>query len=370
MKIIKYIGFYNHHDSPTKRISHLSSVNKMNYVVECLNESGYQVEIISPSWITHDNNKFFVSSETKKIHQNKFRYAPSVKGKFGFQYLSIFISAMWLFFYLIFNTKKDEKIIVYHSLWLSAPVYYAQKIKRFQIVLEIEEIYGDIWNFKKILVRYEKRIIAISAAYLLASDLLKEKLDSRKNSILLYGAYAIKNQLELPINTAKTSVDVVYAGGIEKVRAGAFISVDIIERLPENYFLHILGFGSDEDVNELKAKIENSIAKERIKFHGSLKGEAFTDFLSKCDVGLNPQIVGKYMDSAFPSKILTYLNAGLNVISSKVESIYRSEISKNIFFYDELDDVKNFEVKAIDRDLIKNLHHSFKQNLKAILNDK
>lgn len=369
MNRIKYIGFYNHNSSKINRTCALSAVNKMDYVISSLNEIGYGVDIISPSWLNNNENRFFKGGETKTLNKNKYIYCPSFNSRTKvLNYITILLSWIWLFFYLLFNTKKGEKIIIYHSLWISIPLYYIKKIKKIHFVLEIEEIYSEIWKFPKLLVNYENKIINNSDSYIIASDLLKNKLSQSKEKVILYGAYKVNHDKEIYSSfDDRTYIHLVYAGGIERIRRGAFISIDILEYLPDNYFLNIVGFGEDKDINCLKECINSSSVKNRIKFHGEMKGKEFLTFLNQCDVGLNPQLIGNYMDTAFPSKILTYLSAGLNVISSKVDSIYCSKLKDEIFFYDKIEDVVNFKIHKVDSLVVSNLHKKFKKELSNII---
>lgn len=367
MNRIKYIGFYNHNSSKINRTCALSAVNKMDYVISSLNEIGYGVDVISPSWLVSTEKSFFKRGEKISVENNNYIYCPSFNTKYKFpNYFSIFIAWLWLFFYLLLKTQKNEKLIVYHSLWLSIPVFYAKKIKKINLILEIEEVYSEIWKFPKLLENFEKKIIDCSESYIIASDLLNEKLSKVKDNVVLYGAYRSTKLDMIKLNN-DNYIHLVYAGGIEMVRRGAFLSIDILERLPDNYFLNIVGFGDDKDIDYLRECISMSPIKNRIKFHGELKGEEFVTFLNRCHVGLNPQITGNYMDTAFPSKILTYLGAGLNVISSKVDSIHKSGVKDLIFFYDDLDDLNDFKLKKEDSDLIRRLHEEFKIQLNKLI---
>lgn len=368
MNRIKYIGFYNHNSSIINRTCALSAVNKMDYVISSLNEIGYGVDIISPSWLVPTEKIFFKGGEKISLENNNYVYAPSFNTRNKIlSYFTIVLSWIWLFFYLVFKTQKNEKIIVYHSLWLSIPLFYVKKIKKLNVILEVEEVYSKIWTFPKLLVNFENKIINSCEIYIIASDMLKEKLSQEKEKIVLYGSYNVNGNVEKHSSFDRAYIHLVYAGGIEMVRRGAFISIDILEYLPDNYFLNIVGFGEDKDINCLKEYINSSSVKKRIKFHGEMKGKEFFTFLNQCDVGLNPQVTGNYMDTAFPSKILTYLSAGLNVISSKVESIYCSALKDQIFFYDNLEDLKTFSLSKIETSIIDDLHKEFKKVLIKII---
>jgi penicillin-binding protein-related factor A (putative recombinase) len=94
-----------------------------------------------------------------------------------------------------------------------------------------------------------------------------------------------------------------------------------------------------------------------------------------CHIGLNPQNEGEYMNTAFPSKILSYLSHGLVVVSTRVRSIQESKISKLINFTED-DNPKSIAntIKAINIDkqpdnvhLIKKLDMDFTKALGDLL---
>lgn len=372
-KKIKYISFYNQLDSKINRVSALSAINKINYVLKALNEINYTVNVISPSWLTRENSSFIVFQKKSNQGKNKFIYTPSILpyNKL-FNYLSIIFSWTWLLFYLIKNCKRNEKVVIYHSVWLIIPVMIAQKLLNLKIILEIEEIYSDVWRenkFYKILKPLEYKFISQCSSYILVSEMLRKKLNINTNYITLLGAYDIKENIS---NYSKEGViEVVYAGGIEKTRMGAFNAVKLIKYLPKNFRLNILGYGSEKDIKELLELInlENQHLTNKIIFHGKKTGKDFDQIMKKFHVGLNPQNIGDYMDSAFPSKILMYLSYNLNIISSNVNSIKQSDIASEVFFYDDFNDVKDFNYELKKNLIIKDLHKKFLTKLNSILND-
>jgi hypothetical protein len=58
--------------------------------------------------------------------------------------------------------------------------------------------------------------------------------------------------------------------------------------------------------------------KGKVTFHGTLPGTAYTALIASCHVGLNCQRrFDSISDVTFPSKIFSYLSAGLAVLSSE-----------------------------------------------------
>lgn len=377
-KELKYIGFYNDDkfNMNENRNTSLAVKNKMDYISSALVRNGFEVKIISPCW-SNNAKGFYKGKEFNKskniIIKNFASYGS--RNKLLNKIKKIF-SAIQLLLYLLIETKKNEEIIVYHSLALMIPIKIAKKIKRLSIILEVEEIYSTVW---KGIADEEKEINYINSAdkAIFASDFL-EKLFENKKSVVVYGSY---NYYEKKIINEKKEdiIDIVYAGSIDKTKGGAKNSVLSMNYLPDNYRLHVLGFGSQIDLEDLQESIEalnNKKGFECSKFYGSLDGDAYSEFLSKCDIGINPQKEGEYMDSAFPSKVLSYLSHGLKVVSTDIKSVKNSKVSAYIVFTksDQPESI-SVAVKSIklnennnksNKNIVKELDKEFVQNIRNL----
>lgn len=169
-KEIKYVGFYDIEDNNKKRVSSLAATNKMDYICDVINKIGYKIHLISPSWI--ENKGYEKQNSIALTNNKKITYSPSIGSDTKFKnYSSIIISLVWLFFWLLNNTKKNEKIIVYHSPWITFPIILAKKIKKFKLILEVEEIYSDVSSVTFIFDKLEKRIFQIADSFLFSTDL-------------------------------------------------------------------------------------------------------------------------------------------------------------------------------------------------------
>ena len=129
----------------------------------------------------------------------------------------------------------------------------------------------------------------------------------------------------------------VYAGTLDTRKGGAMTAIATASYLPENYHMHILGFGNNEDVSKVKNAIAESLISTRcyITYDGVLRGEEYIRFLQSCDIGMstqNPNL--EFNGTSFPSKILTYMANGLQVVSVRIPAIEKSKISPYLQFYD------------------------------------
>lgn len=336
-KEVKYIGFYDIPDAKGSRVSTLAAVNKMDYIADAINQAGYKVHIVSPSWSSNKKKKATMQKGgTIKYNLNKkvtfcptFYTSNKVIG-----YIKIVYSLLWLFLWLLKNTKRDEKIIVYHVQWLSLPIRLAKKVKGFHLILEVEEFYHKIWNSKSILNKWEQNIINKADSYIAVSDVLA-KILGHKVKAVVYGNY-----LQLPNCNGKhyfdnNKINVVYAGSIDDTKGGAFNAVKCAHYLNENYIVHISGPGSHESNYKLRQLIDTvneKLGREACVYHGVLNENDFNIFLQSCEIALNPQVGGDKFKYLFPSKNIKYLAANLRVISTPIESIINSNVGDIIFF--------------------------------------
>lgn len=371
-KTIKYIAFYNLPELHQNRASAPSAIDKINYIISSLNQLEYDVALYSPSWIIGKGLSF-----GKKIIKktNSFTFSPTLgSGNKFTTYLSILISWLWLFKVLLLTTKKNETVLVYHSPWLSLPILLAQKIKKINVVLEIEEIYQDVENFSAFLNQQELNVIHKADAYILSTEQLIERIPTEKPYVVLYGNYKIyeKNQ-ENKFNDSK--IHLLYAGIIDKHKAGAFNAIEAASFLDDRYVLHVLGFGDVEDLT-FRIKEINTFSNCLIVYEGLKQGDAYIDFCQNCHLGLSTQNTqGDYVNTSFPSKILSYLGMGLRVLSSDIKCVSDSKIGKLMYYYSN-DNPKEIATKINNIDfsskydsieLLKKLDEDFILELKTIL---
>lgn len=181
--------------------------------------------------------------------------------------------------------------------------------------------------------------------------------------------YDLKSAARMPSYSENQSSRTVWGG--------AQTSISAIEYLPENYHIHICGWGNEEDEIEVRQMISDLSAKSKaiITYDGLKKGDEFIEFLQKCHIGLstqNPE--GEYNDTSFPSKVLTYMANGLAVISIKIPVLENAAIADVLSFYDVADGkalaeaIQNADISD-NREIVKQLDSQFKKQIKNILNN-
>jgi len=377
-KDIKYIGFYDLQDSKYKRNTCLSAINKMNYICDTMVKNNYNVTIVSPAWYVDKKAPKTLKQVTQISENVKLIQAPSfatknkITGKLKYYFVQI-----WLFLYLITNIKKEEEIVVYHSLALMYPLLLAKKIKKFRVIYEVEEIYTDVIDYGKSKRKIEFKTISNADKYIFPTELLNKKLNKyNKPNVIIYGTYQYKDIKNIKFNDKK--IHIVYAGTFNGKKGGVTIAINTAKFLDENYHVHIIGFGSDkeiQDVKELINKISNQ-SKCTVTYDGMYTGEDYIKFLQSCDIGLSTQAPNEeYNNTSFPSKVLSYMENGLRVVSVKIDVLEQSEIS-NLLYYYEFADPQNiaeaimkidYNDKYNSREIISKLDKRFTINLNKLL---
>ncbi len=376
MSTIKYIGYYDTLDNIIENRNYvLSATNKMTYICSALNRLGWNVEIVSASGTK--NRRRCKGKCTKVSEQTKLRLFPSPgtgnKLKKVFKAIAERVSLFW---YLLLHIKPKESVMVYHSLGYVNALWLLKKIKRFRLILEVEEIYSDVTNREKSR-KAEMRLFEAADAYIFPTELLDEKLNpNKKPSVIIYGTYQVEKERS---NCFKDNdkIHLLYAGTFDPRKGGAAAAA-VAAELSDKYHVHIIGFGTEADTAALinQIKVVSRTTKATVTYDGLLRGEEYIRFVQSCDVGFSTQIPdAAFNETSFPSKVLSYLANGLRVVSVKIKALERSEISDLLFYYEEntpkaiADAVKEIDFsKPYDsRAVIRRLDEKFVENLYVLL---
>lgn len=331
---IYYINFYSS-DFQCDYISYPSGWPKIEYITSILKDK-YQIEIVAP--IEKKNTGFLwfkkktLSSSIRLTHFPTFRI-----GKLNG--VDMYLRKISLFFYLFFNLRKEDTVLIYHSMFYLWVVKILRFFKKNTFILQVEELYYSL-NKKNSAFRNEELRYAKSFKKIIAvSDLIKNKLSSpEKEIIIAYGDYRTVDTSKSDNKDSVTKV--IYAGTIEQARQAAFVAAKSAEFLPVNYLIQIAGFGSDEDVKtllKLIEKINQKYSQKRVEFLGFLSGEAYRKALLNADIGLSCHVYTEdelvSADNTFPSKLIVYLKHNLSVVCNDIKCVRNSALSENISFF-------------------------------------
>lgn len=332
-KQIKYIGFYDTFSPVAKRIGSIAAANKMDYVCETLVSAGYDVHIISPAWANHACAGWLKSESTSLGAHKKLTLCASMRtnGKV-LRNAVILLTLLWLTFTLLLHVRRGEAVLVYHSPWLSWPVRIAKWMKGCRVILEVEEIYAQVWQLNHTLTTWEANLIASANSYLAVSSVLASRLPD-KPKVVVYGNYTVSASKAQ--SSSDPTVRLVYAGSIDYTKGGAFNAIACLEFLPKNYILHVCGYGERLAIADFEKRVaacNSRLDRAPCVFHGVVSPRKLTELLLASDIAINPQSDGENMTTLFPSKLLNYLCHNLRVVTTRIESIANSPFSTLVVF--------------------------------------
>lgn len=337
-KTIDYISYFDFQDATVQRGYVTAATNKMESICASLNAAGYKVNIISIAPVIEPRFKFHRGRTIRRNENLTLKLFASWGGNSRIlRQLKTIWHLVALFLYLLLHTSKGQSVMVYHSLGYFNVILWAKKIKRFKLILEVEEIYQDVGAPKfRSMARYENLMIKAADAYIFPTELLNAKLNTAgKPHVIIYGTYTVEPQIVDKFSDGK--IHVVYAGTFDPRKGGAAAAA-AAAFLPDNYHVHICGFGTDADTESIKDIISKTsdISKATISFDGLKKGMDYIKFIQRCHIGLSTQDPSAAFNAtSFPSKILSYMANGLSVVSIDIPAIRTASIGKHLNYYSQ-----------------------------------
>jgi len=331
---LKYVAYYDSIDSSSdiRKVAH-SSVHKIDSIIDNLLEAGYNVDIISMASVRGKKNSRGSSNSLKKGLTLKLFYSLGRKSIIHRIFNQFFIRLQF-FLYLLFHTKKSETIIVYHSLAYMKIILILKRIKKFKLILELEEIYGDVIGCEDS-KRLELKLSDKADAYIYPTQLLNSLTNkNNKPHVIIHGAYNFESKRNNIFNDDK--IHVLYAGTFDQ-RKGCITVAQAAEFLNDKYHLHIIGFGQESEINHLKKTILHISSKSKcaVTYDGEKIGEEYIQYAQSCQIGLSPQTpTAEFNATSFPSKVLSYMCNGLRVVSIRIAALETSHVSDLLYYYD------------------------------------
>ena len=379
MKRIKYICYFGSPNLHLNKDYIIASSPKIEYIIDALNRNGFGVDIVSLA----DSNKKGPSIDL--FHRYLYKENNTLLYFFSFgwheyklwRFINRTIVRFQFYIWLLFNTKRNEQILVYHSLIYMQFLKFLGKIKKISIIGEIEEIYTDVQKNSEKMRASELNFVHSCDRYLFPTHLLDEKYNKEgKQSVIIHGLYAPERDRNVAFDDGK--IHVVYAGTFDVRKGGAAAAAAAAAHLPRNFHIHILGFGKKPDEEYLRKVINETAqrAEATVTFDGLLKGEDFIQFLQKCSIGLSTQDpTAAFNSTSFPSKVLTYLANGLKVVTIDIPAIRQSDVGGHLFYYSQQtpEEIAKAILKASkeegfdSRELLRELDKKFVSQLSSLL---
>ena len=368
------IYYLIHFDNKTNRNVTPSAITKGKYVASALASCSSEVEIVSLAYPTKDSQDevYYQVSENVICHLFKGKYSNNRI----IRYLNHKLYDKKIRKYLKQNVKKDDIIVVYHSLANMKLVKYIKKNITDKIVYEVEEIYGDLINDEKAKIK-ELKAFKNASSYIFSNDYLNSIINTKQLPyVTCYGTYEIPTLYKESFND--NLIHCLYAGTLAQNK-GALNAINVAKYLPNNYLIHILGFGSEKDIADIKNavnEVNNSYGTTKVIYEGLKLNEEYLKFIQKCQIGLCTQnIDAAFNTTSFPSKILSYMSNGLEVVGVNIAAIKNSKVGQYIQFYNVPDEKEianailniNLNNKTNNVDVVKELDKEFKEDLKDML---
>lgn len=342
MNELKYIAYYSDPDGSEHRKAAPSADTKVDYLASAFQKIGYDVKVISKCGVGKCNSAIrYYDDYTIEKNGIPVRFVPELTSKFR----PLRFITRKIIKHNINRLIKEEciksdcKIVIYHSLGMYDVISFLKEHKK-PFTLEVEEIYSDVMTKKKKRNRKkEDFMFSAASSYVFSTELLNREINKdNKPYIVCNGTYNVGQKLaEERIFEDKDKIHCVYAGTFDPRKGGATAAA-AAEFLPENYHMHILGFGNEAETKAIKDLILEIAKKSSatVTYDGLLSGEKYIRFIQSCDIGLSTQNPdAAFNATSFPSKILSYMANGLRVVSIRIPAIECSAIGKHMYYYDK-----------------------------------
>ena len=281
--MIYYAVYYSLKDSG--RSANFAGEDKVDYICDVINRCGEDVTLISSAKTLLPK---FAPKETFELTPHKkLVYFSSFPSKNNLLHA---IDVLWgyiqLIVYVLKNVKKNDTVLVYHSLGYRNLWKWLKRIKNFHYVLEVEEIFQSIKASKSSFKKKEMTVFRYPDAFVCSNVFLNDASNKEgKPFAIVNGVYKMA-----PVRYTKDSTPtkkIVYAGSFEKQKGVDFV-IESARHLPIGYELHIIGFGSSEDVARVKRNVEivQNKSKANVSYDGLYKGEDYVRFLQLSTCGI------------------------------------------------------------------------------------
>lgn len=372
---VYYLGYY---DLPNQgRLVSPAAITMMDYVSSAIQQTGIKCIILSPT-ISRDK-KTLERIELDDGREVLFSSSCGTANKANIVkrvYLRV-RRQMELYRMLDSQLQEGDILLVYHSLAYIDVLRRLRRRKQFTLLLQVCEIYADVLENKR-RKKKELKWISEADAYIFSTKQLAQSINIKnKLSQVCLGTYKAEDNFVKKCDSNKY-IHIVYAGTFDP-RKGGGQAAAAAAYLPAGYHVHIIGFGTEKEVDLLKNQIKEicSTSPCKVTYDGCLSGNEYLEFLQRCDIGLCTQDPNAAFNAtSFPSKILSYMSNGLHVVSAKVPVVVDSPVGDLIEYYDTQTpeeiakailkvDLKN---KGKEQERVAELDKSFQKDVKSMLN--
>lgn len=335
---VYYIGWFISDEEKDLFNGNVPGNLKMKYVIEQMLQSGIMPYVVS---LAQQRKKGLYCTLRKRLHYKDIPvlYLAGFNGfgNFG-KKLDGLIKRIMLLWYLLFVIRKFDSVVLYHSYPFTKFISKFKYLLRYKITIEVEEFYGYSATADRPWVEDEVKTVSKMDNFICVNEGIPKLLGLKRNQYVVnYGVGKIP-----PRNAERRKdgkIHIVYAGTIETFKLGAVTAVDTAPYLTDNYVIHIIGFGTDENIQRLKEHIDeinSQCGSKRVEYNGYYSGEELDKFLFGCHIGLSSNVMRpNFANNTFPSKVITYMCHDLSVVLGYADVFYDVPISKGWTFYHE-----------------------------------
>ena len=317
--MVYYAVYYSTKDSG--RVKNYAGEDKVDYICKAINEIGEKVLLLSNAKTTENR---FAQRERQHLFLNTdLLYFASLPRKgLVLHAIDVLWGYVQLFLFVLFRVKQTDTILVYHSLGYRGLWGILRRIKKFNYVLEVEELFQTFEASNSSYKKHERKVFKFPDAFLFSNALLAEEInDDNKPYGIINGVY---KGLVDQRHSNGSKVRAVYAGSLEKQKGVDYI-IPVANHLPDRYEIHVIGFGSEKDLERIEELIKQT--KGNVSYDGVFKGEEYTRYLQSCDIGLCVQDENdEFNKYEYPSKIFSYLSNGLQVVANELIQLKNSDV--------------------------------------------
>lgn len=338
MKKTIYLGYYD--ESGIRSVSPAGRT-VMDYVIKCFEKIKQNSVVVSAAISAKGT---FLPREVRTIspHVQLIHVASSKRidrKNILFRLWNRWQRKKTLYLELLSQLTDGDTLLVYHSLAYMDVVRRVVRKRKVRLGIQVCELYSDVIGSAKTRKK-ELRFFKIADFYICQTEQINDLVNVlKKPYAILHGTYNCE-KTNYRCETQDSIIHCLYAGTLDLRKGGAFCAVQAAKHLPASYHVHILGFGSSQEIAEIEKQIQisNEQSAAKITFHGCLSGKEYLTFLHNCSIGLctqNPS--APFNDTSFPSKILTYIANGLQVVACRTSVIEKSNVGDLLYYYDVQD---------------------------------
>ncbi len=322
----------NYHDLRGEKVARCLSGTKRQVLFRCLQKaSAREVVVLSapPKAEERRDPKWLPAVETRYAAHRQFFCANWDAPKWR-------LPLSWLFYtrHVLRHTRSGDVVVIdnYEFIYIVA-AWFLKLFRRVTFILEYEDgkhlIDRSIWRLLSGLAETAGRPLLSGA--ILTHPALGRRLPPALPTELVPGF--VPEQTPAHHDKAGPEVRFLYSGTLDGPR-GVDLLLEAVKLLPaQGWHLDITGHGPLAET--ISRFVSDSRWQGRLEFHQSLPPDAYERLLAACHAGLNCQRTSDPISSVtFPSKVFTYLSAGLVVISSRASEVDKI-CGKACLYFDE-----------------------------------